>query len=242
MILHPRRGGAALALVCLLAAAPAAAQPDRPEGPSLRVTASGEVRAQPDQAVVDFAVETIAPTAQQAAAENATRMERVIAAVVRAGTPRDRIETRDYMVLPEYEPREVLPGETPRIRGYRVTNTVSATLTQMEGVGSVIDAGLAAGANRIHGVRFSLSDPQRYRAQALANAVQRARADAEALAAALGVRLGMLRDVATLDFQQPIPMMREMMMAGDAAMASTPIQPGEQLVRATVMVVYNIAM
>ena len=240
MILHPRRGGAALALVSVLVAAPGAAQPDRPEEPTLRVTATGEVRAQPDQAVVDFAVETIAATAQQAAAENAGRMQRVIAALVRAGAPRDRIETRDYMVLPEYEPRESLPGETPRIRGYRVTNTVSATLAQVEGVGPVIDAGLAAGANRIHGVRFGLSDPQRYRAQALANAVQRARADAEALAAALGVRLGPLRDVATLDFQQPVPMLREMVMAGDAAMANTPIQPGEQVVRATVMVHYGV--
>lgn len=207
--------------------------------PSIRVMGTGEVRAAPDQATADFGVETAASSAQEAAADNARQMERVIAALVRAGVPRDRIETRGYNVYPDYEPHPENRGE-PRIRGYRVMNTVSATTYEVAGVGALIDAALAAGANRVHGVRFSLRDPQRLRAQAIAEATRRARADAEALAGAMGLELGMVREASTVDAGYARP--GTMMMARDGAemaqAVSTPIDPGEQTVRATVLIVY----
>lgn len=233
----------AAVLLAVAAAVPAAAQPERPQ-PVIRVTGMGEVRAAPDQAIADFAVETQAATAQEAAAQNAQRMERVIAALVRAGVPRDRIETRDYNVFPDYDPRPVETGGEPRIRGYRVMNTVSATLHDVARVGTVIDAALQAGANRVHGVRFGLRDPQRFRAQAIADAVRRARADAEAMAQALGVALGTVHDAQTTDFGMappPQPVFAREAMADAVAMsAPTPINPGEQTVRAMVTVTYGI--
>jgi uncharacterized protein len=205
--------------------------------PSIRVAATGEVRAAPDQAMVDFAVETLAPSAQQAAAENARRMEAVIAALVRAGVPRARIETRDYSVFPDYEHRD---GAEPRIRGYRVSNTVQATLHEVGRVGATIDAALAAGANRVHGVRFGVRNPEALRQQAIADALRRARADADAMAAALGVRLGPVQDAATAEAPTygpgPMPMMRLEM----ADAATTPVAPAEQVIRASVSVVYLI--
>jgi uncharacterized protein len=203
------------------------------------VSGTGEARARPDQATADFAVETSAATAQQAAAENAALMERVITALVRAGAPRERIETRDYNVFPEYDPRPVESGE-PRVRGYRVMNTVTVTVDGVDRVGALIDAALAAGANRIHGVRFGLRDPQPHRARAVQDAVRRARADAEALAAALGVRLGEVREAYTSEVSAPVPVMMERMAMADQAGAPTPINPGEQTVRATVVLVYSI--
>jgi uncharacterized protein YggE len=83
---------AALAAVGLAAVAEGAAAQPQPQAPgreqSIRVTGTGEARAKPDQAIADFGVETSAPTAQAAAAENAERMERVITALVRAGATR----------------------------------------------------------------------------------------------------------------------------------------------------------
>jgi uncharacterized protein YggE len=237
---------AAAAAVLAMGTHAAAQNPGPPPAPqpSIRVTGTGEVRAAPDQAIADFAVETAAANAQEAAAENATRMERVIAALVRAGVPRDRIETRDYNVYPDYDQRPVEQGGEPRVRGYRVINTVSATTYEVARVGGLIDAALGAGANRVHGVRFGLRDPQRYRQQAIAEATRRARADAEALAAAMGVRLGMVREAATTDVNVggPVLMMaREGMMDAAAQAAPTPINPGEQTVRASVMIVYSFS-
>jgi uncharacterized protein YggE len=208
---------------------------------SIRVTGVGEARARPDQAVADFAVETQAATAQAAAAENAQRMERVIAALVRAGVPRDRIETRDYNVFPDYDPQPRPEATEPRIRGYRVMNTVSVTMDAIDRVGAVIDAALAAGANRVHGVRFGLRDPQAFRQRAIDDAVRRARSDGEALAAALGLQLGMVREAYTADVATVQPMVMERLQMADAAASmATPMSPGEQTVRATVVVVYAI--
>lgn len=228
-------------------AAEAAAQTPMPHTappPSLRVSGTGEVRAAPDQATADFAVETTASNAQEAAAANAQAMDRVIAALVRAGVPRERIETRDYNVFPDYDPRPMEQGGEPRIRGYRVMNTVSATTNEIARVGGLIDAALGAGANRVHGVRFSLRDPQRFRAQAIAEATRRARADAEALAGAMGLQLGMVREASTVEvgYGGPVMLAREGM--ADMAVAQsapTPINPGEQTVRATVVIVYSFA-
>ena len=235
---------AALAAVGLTALAErgAAQQPVQPREQSIRVTGTGEARAQPDQAIADFAVETQAATAQAAAAENAQRMERVIAALVRAGVPRDRIETPDYNGFPDYDPQPRPETTEPRIRGYRVMNTVSVKMDDIGRVGAVIDAALAAGANRVHGVRFGLRDPQAFRQRAIEDAVRRARADAEALAAALGVRLGGLREAYTADVGMVQPVVMERMAAFDMAQgASTPVNPAEQTVRATVVIVFHIS-
>lgn len=242
---HVSRLAAIVAGAAALAAAPAAhAQPGMPPmPPSVRVSASGEVHAAPDKAVADFAVETAGASAQAAASQNAAAMERVIAALVRAGVPRDRIETRDYNVYPEYEQRTGDVTGEPRIRGYRVTNTVTATTYEIDKVGGIIDAALGAGANRVNGVRFGLRDPQRFRQQAIADAVRRARADADALAGALGVRIEGIREAETTDFTvvEPPVLYQRAAMADMAASAPTPINPGDQVVRATVTVTYAIA-
>jgi uncharacterized protein len=219
-------------LGCVLAA-PTLAQPD-PREPLLRVSAVGEARADPDEAVADFAVETIAATAREAAAQNARRMEAVLAALVRAGVPRERIETRSYAVFPDYEHR---PEGEPRIRGYRVVNNVVATLHDLSSVGAVIDAALAAGANRVGGVRFGLRDPQQHRGRAIEDAVSRARADASAMARALGGRVGAVREATTVQadaFPPPMPYAR-MEMAQDV---TTPVLPSEQVIRAQVIVTF----
>jgi hypothetical protein len=233
---------AAAGLGALADSAAAQQQPAQAREQSIRVTGVGEARAKPDQAIGDFGVETQAPTAQAAAAENAQRMQRVIEALVRAGVPRDRIETRDYNVYPDYDPQPRPEATEPRIRGYRVMNTVSVTLDDIERVGTVIDAALAAGANRVNSVRFGLRDPQAFRQRAIDDAVRRARSDGEALAAALGLTLGMVREAYTADVGTVQPMMMERLQMADASasMASTPMNPGEQTVRATVVVVYAI--
>ncbi|HEX6040449.1 SIMPL domain-containing protein [Longimicrobium sp.] len=235
---------AALAAGLALGAGAAQAQqaPPPPREQTIRVTGMGEARARPDQAIADFAVETASATAQAAASENAGVMDRVIAALVRAGVPRDRIETSGYNVFPEYDPQPRPDQTTPTVRGYRVINTVTVTLDDVARVGAVIDAALGAGANRVNGVRFGLRDPQAFRQRAIDDAVRRARADAEALAASLNVGLGMVREAYTADVGtvQPVMYARMEMAADMAQSAPTPINPGEQTVRATVVVVYSI--
>lgn len=239
------RRGALLALAALAAASARSLSAQEvmmmPGGSrGIEVTGVGEVEVSPDEAHLNFAVETSAPTSREAAQQNAERMEQVIAALVAAGIPREEIETRNFSVYPEYITDD--RGETPRVRGYRVTNQVSLKTARLDAVGTLIDAALNAGANRVDGISFGLSDPQAAEAEALAKAVQRARASAETIAQALGVPLGqILRASNSTDPVRPVMMMNARMDVAESAQGfATPIQPGDQTVRARVLLVFAI--
>ncbi|HEX7088866.1 MAG TPA: SIMPL domain-containing protein [Longimicrobiales bacterium] len=244
------RAPAALAAIPAIAAAlllPAcAARAQQPEtAPPARertitVTGTGAVDRTPDQAVILLAVESTAPTAQAAAESNAQTMERLIAALRRLGLGEDRVRTASYQLHPEYARNEPRAGpEEPRIVGYRAMNMVRVTVDDVERVGEVIDAALAAGANRVTGLHFQLRDPHAARHEALAMAVDRARAEAEVLARALGQGLGPVLSISSTGMiPPPIPLMMDRMEA--VAARTTPIEPGTLRVEATVTAVYRL--
>jgi uncharacterized protein YggE len=227
----------ALAMVAVLCGTQGAeAQERAPVRRSIDVSASGEVQVTPDAAEIIFSVETVGTTAQQAGQENARVMQRVIAAVSASGVPRDSVVTRGYSVNPEYA--EARGGEPPRIRGYRASNQVVVKAPRIDQVGALIDVALGAGANRFDGVSFLVRNPEPARQEALRAAVARARSSAEVIASALGVRLGTVLTAATsVNIPRPVAYAR---MAAMAEAAPTPIQPGEQTVRADVTVSFSI--
>ncbi|CAN5746066.1 SIMPL domain-containing protein [soil metagenome] len=209
---------------------------------TIRVSGFGEVQVRPDEAHLDFAVETLAPTARAASDENARTMNRVIAALVAAGVPRQDIQTQGFSVFPDYgrgDPRDTIP----RIRGYRVNNTVSVRTGALNRVGAFIDAALGAGANRVNGVRFGVRKTDPVQAEALRRATARARAQAEIMAAALGVRLGPVLDASTSAQPRPYPVMMQARggVAEMDASVAPPIEPGDQTVTAMVSLVFAIA-
>ena len=238
--------------VAALAIQPASelrAQAPAPEFPvrAIRVSGVGEVRTQPDLATIQFGVETVGTTAEAAGRQNSELMERVIQALLNAGVERGDIETSGFSLYPEYAPQpRGAELEPPRIRGYRASNQVQVRTGELEQIGALIDAGLAAGANNLQGVYFELRNSETARAQALQRAVEEARAAAMTIAAALGVTLGPVLDASTnaepiQPFFRgvPAPSAAPLDMMGEAAMV-TPIEPGEQVVRAYASIVFGI--
>lgn len=215
--------------------------PAEPGPRTIRVIGTGEAKAAPDEAYLDFGVETAAPTAQAAAEQNAREMEQVIRALTAAGIARRDIETRNFSVFPDYAPpRPGTEGE-PTVRGYRVTNIVTARTDRIAQVGSLVDAALRAGANRVHGVRFAIKNVAAVRAEAIRDAVAKGRADAAAIAGALGVRLGAVLDASTAGGTPPVFAKGEVAQMRDmAGAAATPIEAGEQSVTASVTLVYAV--
>ena len=200
--------------------------------PSLSVTAVGEVEVTPDRARLVLGVETEAPTAQDAAKENANRQSQVMAALRAQRVPAENIRTTGYSVAPKqsYDPTT----QQWRVDGYRVTNLVVVTLAAIDRTGAVIDATLAAGANRVADLRFEVSDPSAARDRAITRAVERARREAGVASAAAGGSVVALLELTILstDIPSPRPMME--MVAMRAEGAETPISEGTQTVRATV--------
>ena len=218
-------------------AAPLAAQVPTPTPPPPQIVTNGEGEAQvtPDRARVHVAVETRGKTAAEAAAENARIQTAVIARLRSLGIPAERITTVGYSVQPEYNRSRDPDVNEPRVIGYVARNTVRADVHTMAQVGPVIDAALAAGANSLGALDMYSSREDAVRRTALTNAVAVARADAEAMASAAGGRLGPLLELTSGGFFRP-PQPYEAMARGAAMQqADTPISPGEQTVRASVM-------
>jgi uncharacterized protein len=215
----------------------AAAQDLADQRRTITVAAVAGVDREPELARVLLAVESEAPTAQEAARRNAALMERVLAAVRQAGIPALAIRTVSYELRPEYSrPDRTDPG-TPRIIGYRAINMVQVHVDPLDRTGAVIDAALNAGANRVTSLMFELRDPDAARLDALRAAMTRAQREAEAVATAAGQRLGSpLRIDLGGAMAPPMPMARAEM-AMDAA---TPIEGGQLTIMATVHVVYEI--
>ncbi|RKH30647.1 DUF541 domain-containing protein [Corallococcus sp. CA041A] len=222
------------------AGSPQPRPPVDPQVRTLRVEGTGEVKAQPDEAFIDVAVETSAQNAKAAGEENAKRMEKVLAALTGAGIAKRDLQTRNYNVYPEYTPPPPQGGE-PKLKGYRVSNLVSVHVTDLSKVGSLLDKALAAGANRVDSVRFGLSRQDAVQGEALRQAVARARKSAEVLAASLNVKLGAVLDASTVtEAPRLYPATFAMDMAESRAAPTTPIQPEEQTVMAKVTLIFAI--
>lgn len=228
-----------LVVAALLIAAPLAAQEAAGKPRTITVDATGHVERAPDRVVLAFAAETTGKTAVEASQANARAMHQLLGALSDAGVPKDRIHTQRLSLQPQYaQPK---PGERsePQIIGYRASNQVQVTLEQVDRAGSIVDAAVGAGANRVSGIWFELADPESARIEALRQAVSQARAEADAIARALGETLGPVLSASTEG--PPSPMLtRARAVTLEASPVPTGVEPGTIDVSATVHLVFSL--
>jgi len=232
---------AAGALLAAVVSAPVAmaqtAPRDTPlvQGTMLSISASGSSEAVPDMATLSLGVATEGQTAQAAVAENARRMNALIQALRRAGIAERDIQTTNVSVYPQQQYRD---GQAPLITGYQANNSVSARIRNIDHVGRVVDAAVAAGGNTVNGVSFSHEDPEAQMDIARRDAIAEARRRAELYANALGMSVA--RIVAVSEgggYRPPVMPMAMERMAADAA---TPVAPGEIETRLEVNVTFEL--
>ena len=236
---------AGLALLALPLAAqedPAALAQPSPVVPVLSVQGTGDVKADPDEATVRLGVFAQQKTARAAQDQVNRTAQAILAAIRRLGVKAEQIQTSELSLGPYYAQEQNDRGE-PRIAGYNASNVVQVTLDKLDQVGPVVDAGLAAGANRLEGVSFGLRDDGAARSAALAAAVGQARTKAEALARALRVRLVEVVEATEggVSVFQPQPFARGMAMAAEAMVADTPVSAGQLSIQGSVTLRYRIA-
>ncbi|MEO8578714.1 MAG: SIMPL domain-containing protein [Gemmatimonadales bacterium] len=193
--------------------------------PQIVVTGRGEVKVSPDRASIQVSVQTRAATAAAAAAENANKQQAVLSALRALGLTNDQLSTVGYNVYPEQRYDQ---GKEPVIIGYNVTNTILVDVRKLTQVGPVIDAALAHGANSISSLQFYASNTEAARRSAIAVAIEKARADADAAARAARGTLGSLLEINVSSYSPRPPQPMMMRAAAGMAQADTPINPGEE--------------
>ena len=223
-----------IGLVLLLpAAAPSQQNELRNRPPS--VTASGEavITAEPDQAEIDIGVVTQARNAPDAAKENAEKAARILSEVKKLIGKGDEVKTASYSLNPNYRYPQ---GGKPEITGYTATNILRIKTGNLASVGKLIDASMQAGANAINRLAFTLKDEHAVQLQALRLASQKAKAKAEEIAGALGLKIVRILSVNESERGvRPItmPVARAAQMEALAA-APTPVETGTIEVRSSV--------
>jgi uncharacterized protein YggE len=215
-----------LVLSLAFLALPALAQQSPPAPPpTLRVTGTARISSRPDRVQIDIGVSTRAVRSEEAAAQNARQVEAVLAAVRRAAGPGAELKTVSYTLNPvyQYHPK----GEEPTLIGYVASNLVQVTLDDLARMGAVIDAATQSGANQVQGIQFTLRDTESVRAAALRQAATQARAEADVLAAALGLKIVRVLTVEEISPRVvPLRMSMGATRAAAAADAATPVEAG----------------
>lgn len=207
---------------------------------SITTTGNGVVIAQNNRAVMYLAVETMSPDAKQAAQDNANIMTKVKHAVIGAGAAPDKIETDNYTMYPVYEYDK---GKV-KSRKYEVNNRMKVVVEDLTKAGTVMDAAISAGANRIENIMFTVRNPGKYKDDALREAAQDARRKADIIAASLGKTVTNIISVTDNSVRvSPRNYMMNARMAGGndmAESAATPMDGGDAKVESSVTVVFEI--
>ena len=228
-------------LVVGFAASAMAGGDDPTEKPARTITVSSTatVETAPDVAVVDVSVRSEDPDGEQAFAQNAEDMQRVLDALKGAGIAEEDIRTLNVSLDRRTQGR----GEPSERTVFVASNSVEVMVRDLDAVGTVIDAAVGAGADEVRDIRFELSDPTNVRAQALEQAVEGAREKADALAGAAGTEVTGVVTIA--EEGSRIPVYREAaadFAYGAALAAPTPIVPPDALeASVTVTVVWAMA-
>lgn len=199
------------------------------ENLGVTVSGSGKVTAAPDIAKISLGVSVLADSVGAARDEAATSLNAMIDSMKSNGVEEKDIQTDQLSIYPEYDYR----NDTQVLRGFRVQNTVTATVRDIDTTGKVVDDAVVAGGDNttINSIAFSIDDELSLKSQAREAAVADARARAETLAEAAGVSLGKATSITETSYSPPIAYDEAFRnVAADTAagaLPETPIQAGE---------------
>ena len=200
----------------------------------ITVTGTGTVTGTPNQLVLSMGVQVNSGSVAAALAQANQATDRVTAALKGLGVASADIQTSGLSIYPSYSDRSQVPT------GYQVTESLTATLRQLDKAGRQIQAAADAGGNAItvSNVSLNLTDDGPLLAVARSNAMKDARAKAEQFARAAGAQLGQVISISQASSSSPTVFNAPS--ASAAGSAAVPVSPGSQQVSVSVTVVYAV--
>jgi len=204
--------------------------------PTIAVEAEGKVTAVPDLALLTLEVETKASSAEAAAQENSRRADGLLKAL-KQGFPEDQVKTLGYRLSPVYAAKD--KSSPPEIKGYQAVHRFQVKVKGPARLGAIIDLALKNGASGVSGPVWAHSRLEELQREAAVAALERARRLAEALAQAQGLTIKGVEKISTGLQYHPYRGAGEAMRMSAAA-PPTPIEVGEEEIKASVQVVFQV--
>jgi uncharacterized protein YggE len=201
----------------------------------ITVVGSGKVNLSPDVAQITVGAQAATGTVAESKAEVDRQLAAILTTLKELGIAEKDIQTSSYSIHFEREPyppvmREGGVAETSSVQGaYRVSSTLHVTIRDIDAVGDVLDAVVAAGANQVYGVQFTVADDQAWQSKARELAVGDARERAQELATLSGVELGDVLSISEVVGSTPIPMAAMAIERGGGGIAPGELEMGTQI-------------
>jgi uncharacterized protein YggE len=215
-------------LACLTPLSPAAALDKL-----ITVTGDAMAAAAPDRVTIRLGVATPGNTARKASEANAKVMTAVLAAIKAAGAEERDIQTSHLSLQPHFEQDKNGP---PHLAGFHASNDITVKLRDIGKLSDLIDRAVAAGANEMSGIEFSVSDRSKRLDDARAQAIADARRKADIYAKAAGVTVGLPVSITeNMTSSPPRPVA-----AATFRAAPTPVSPGQVVMHVAVTVSFEL--
>jgi uncharacterized protein YggE len=158
---------------------------------TVAVTVTESLEVQPEVGVVTLGYHNFGRTQDAAYEENTRMAAKVLKALLDAGIKKEDIETQSLSLGRSAEPNKQGGQQQDKERQFEAQQTWRIRLPVGE-IQKGIDGAVAAGANDIQEIEWSVKDPKALAARARSAAITRARGVAEELAQSLGGRVGTL--------------------------------------------------
>jgi uncharacterized protein len=169
----------------------------------ITVTGTGTTYGEPDMAIVDLGVDTVNADITLASTQTDEVVKALMAVFEKSGIDDKDIRTSYYNV---YRETPYTPEGTTGEAVYHVQNIMSITVRDISKVGQLLSDSIAAGANVVNGVQYTLSNPEELAKEARELAMKDALAKARELATLARVDLGDIVMIMDASYNTPIPM------------------------------------
>jgi len=175
-----------LSLLALFLVVPAQAQFHVSGEKTIEVSATEKIEVIAEIATLKIGCQNQAATKDVAYAENTRIANKVIQALLDAGVPKQAIETETLNLEQEQDRYGAKPNQPLKYLASQKWQ-IRAEASEAQ---KIVDIAVAAGANQIENVEWSVKEPSQLEAKAYAAALRRAKSIAEQTASQTGLKLG----------------------------------------------------
>lgn len=165
----------------------------------ISIEGNGTATGEPDIAVISMSALALADSVANARDKAARTIAAIMSVLQDAGVADSDVRTSRFSISPRYD---YLKDKKAKLIGYEVSNTISVTARDLDGVGALLDRVADAGgdATRVNGVSFRVEDTAALEREARINAIEDMKAKADLYAERLGFSVRVL-DVRETDFR-----------------------------------------
>ncbi len=228
----------AICSAAILAALPVHAQTVATPPRTVSVSGQGEVRVEPDRAMVTLGVEARRLKMEEARAEVTKTIDGVLKLTRDLKIDPKYVHATRINIQPEYNWDN--QSRERNLIGYLVARQVEVELRNLDQLGTLLEKSIDLGVNQVGDPQLGSSRKRELEREALAKAVEDARKNAETIAVAAGTKLGSARTISAQSVSAPQPMYRVAAMAAASDAAAPTYQSGEVTIAANVQVEFDL--